>query len=442
LTIRNSTFTANGSNNGAVLADSGTVNLYNNIFANSDSGADCYRNNITGAIVNFSAGASNLIETNAVAPNNCGVAVTNYIAADPDLGTLTGSPGYYPLNVSSPAINVGDVATCNTIDTIGTDRTTTYAPCDLGAFESLVVATCTDVTVTSFAQLSAAITDYNTNCIAGDTKTVTVSVPVTDTITYTGTLPTISNATNATLTIQDGTLNGVDTYLLLTITNGNVTLNNMDLLDGDSTGAYSGGINNAGTLTIINSRFTGNRSNGNGGAIYNSGIATVTGSTFTNNTVSAGGGAISNHNQLIVSNSTFTGGIAGSGGAIYSQFSLQVSNSTFSNNQAAFGGGAIHNRFTATATLTNNTFSANTDTGNQGGAVYTGLGATTTLQNNILANSTSGIDCYKNASTITFSAGTSNLIETDAGGANACGVAGTNYISADPDLGTLTGSPA
>ena len=178
-----------------------------------------------------------------------------------------------------------------------------------------------------------------------------------------------------------------------------------------------GAIYNAGTATIENSTFTGNKAvspligssqndgnNGRGGAIANSGgQLTVTNSTFTENsatkhsgalynsggtvnidsnvkfeanTAQNGGGAIGNFRggTLNIEDTSFvdnkTTGMAGFGGAIYntnvepgsseagSSAILNINqNTTFSNNAAASGGGAIYNKSIAHvdgATFVNN----------------------------------------------------------------------------------------
>ena len=53
---------------------------------------------------------------------------------DLKLGSLTGSPGYLPLQTGSVAIDMGDDGKCADIDIINTDRDEN-SPCDIGAFE-------------------------------------------------------------------------------------------------------------------------------------------------------------------------------------------------------------------------------------------------------------------------------------------------------------------
>ena len=138
---------------------------------------------------------------------------------------------------------------------------------------------------------------------------------------------------------------------------------------------YLGGAirNYQGTLTVINSTFSGNSakrdSGADGGGILNDqGTATVTSSTFSSNSSDGGGGGIANTTgTLAVINSTFSGNSARSGGGISSGGTLTVINSTFSGNSAA-------------------TFPFNL-----GGGIW--IFGNATLKNTLLAKSPSGGNC-------------------------------------------------
>ena len=132
---------------------------------------------------------------------------------------------------------------------------------------------------------------------------------------------------------------------------GNVTISNVDF--SNNTCGNGGAIRNAGTLTVLDSTFSGNTADasnvpnegdGGGGAIYNATAAhlTVSGSTFVDNEATYGpGGAINNY-----------------------EHELTVTNSTFSGNSAYLFGGAISNyNPVATLSVTNSTFAGNTVTG-------------------------------------------------------------------------------
>ncbi len=116
---------------------------------------------------------------------------------------------------------------------------------------------------------------------------------------------------------------------------------------GSSSANYGAGMyNSAGSPTLINCTFSGNRG-GSGGGIYNSSSSPA----LTNCTVS-GNWAL------------YGGGIYNSGG------SPTVTNCTFSGNSAAYGdGGGMYNRSSSSPALTNCTFSGNW-AGDRGDGIY------------------------------------------------------------------------
>jgi LPXTG-site transpeptidase (sortase) family protein len=240
----------------------------------------------------------------------------------------------------------------------------------------------------------------------------------------------------------------------LTVTNSTFSNNNADygggiLNDGTLTvtnstfsnnNAYYGGgiLNYNGALTVTNSTFAGNSATYDGGGIYNyAGTLTVTNSTFSNNSATNDGGGIYNDDSgtLSVTKSTFSDNSAGNeGGGILNYGTLTVTNATFSGNSANYYGGGIENY--GTLTVTNSTFSGNSVDYGSGGGIYNDYEAT--LNNTIIANSTGG-DCRGSLS----GTNNNNLIEDT--GFNACGLTNgvnDNIIGFDPDLDTLTGSPA
>jgi hypothetical protein len=187
-----------------------------------------------------------------------------------------------------------------------------------------------------------------------------------------------------------------------------------------------GGIASYGTLTVVDSTFSGNSANGSlsgGGGISNAGPATVTGSALSGNSASAGG-AILNNNEgpLTMVNCTLSGNSAvlngpgsGLGGAIYTE-----------------GGGL---------TLTSCTLSANSSDRLAGGVVMSS-GNETTLGNTIIAGNSAppgfSPDLVVFGSAPIHSNGY-NLIG-NAGGASgftATDLVGTGANPIDPQLGQL-----
>jgi hypothetical protein len=148
-TITNSTFFANSiSGPGGGAADvyhygsTSTLNLYNNILANS-TGGNCLNDFSAGPVT----GNNNLIEDSSSACGFTHGSNGNIVGSDPILGTLTGSPAYFPLNTGSPAIDAGDDAICAAAPVSNTSQNgvsrTQGAHCDIGAFENLVIFTLT-----------------------------------------------------------------------------------------------------------------------------------------------------------------------------------------------------------------------------------------------------------------------------------------------------------
>ena len=230
----------------------------------------------------------------------------------------------------------------------------------------------------------------------------------------------------------------------LTIANGN----------GSGSGGLSGGITNAGVLTIANCTLSGNATNTIGGAISNSGTLTLTGSILSTNSATINGGALDNSGTATLTNDTVINSFSpGDGGAISnSGGTLTITASTVSNNTSGNLGGGISND--ATLTLANCTIANNTARV-AGGGIENGTGqvqctnctiannsaatngginnaATFTLNNTIVAGNSTG-DIGGAAADFTSSC---NLIQNDSGSGLSNGVNG-NQIGADPRLRPL-----
>jgi hypothetical protein len=106
----------------------------------------------------------------------------------------------------------------------------------------------------------------------------------------------------------------------------------------------------------------------------------------------SGGGGIFNGGFLEVTNSTISGNSGCAGGGIFNYAGiLEVADSTISGNDAPCGGGGILNTFLAGGIVTNSTISGNSASG-RGGGIFNDAGIT--LRNTIVANSTSGGNCF------------------------------------------------
>lgn len=162
LTISNSTFSGNSAGRGGVIVAStpisiynstlvgnsasvscgagaifavGTTTLYNTIVANNTSGGAC-RPNCNGSVT---AGPDS-ISDNA----DCGASITQTTFALINLGALTGSPAYFPLNPGSAATDTGSTSICAAAPVNNTSQNgiarSTDGKCDVGSFESAAAA--------------------------------------------------------------------------------------------------------------------------------------------------------------------------------------------------------------------------------------------------------------------------------------------------------------
>lgn len=178
---------------------------------------------------------------------------------------------------------------------------------------------------------------------------------------------------------------------------------------------------------------------GNGGGailISGSGTLSVNNSAFTNNNggIQLGGGIFNFGGTLTVLNSTFSGNTSGDGGAIGALGTTTIANTTMSGNHASGeGGGFFSNSASSPVSIVNSTIANNTTGGDGGGiAVETG---TTQVTNSIVAKNTAAVapNCFLGDTGIIGDGG-NNLEDGTAPG--TCAFA-TNAVHADPALGTL-----
>jgi len=273
---------------------------------------------------------------------------------------------------------------------------------------NLTVTTLADDPVTPISEqttLRDAITQANAS--TGNQEIINFGPGLQGTIDLTSTLPTLNNNISiqgpgaSYLTVQRDS--GAGTFSVFTVDSGQtVSLSGMTIAGGNATtimglgdsSGQGGGINNAGTLTVNDSTFTGNSANGGansgGGGIYNSGTLMVNDSTFTDNSAPSGnGGGIWSDGTLMVNNSTFTSNSAisgdGWGGGIENDGTLMVTNSTFTNNSTAYGGGIFNDG--TTVSVTNSTFT-NNSAPYDGGGIYNNVGVLTVTNSTFTNNST------------------------------------------------------
>jgi hypothetical protein len=172
-------------------------------------------------------------------------------------------------------------------------------------------------------------------------------------------------------------LNGEDNRQIFFVTNGgNLTLNNISLLDGGGAGGNGGAIfiGANGRVTVNGSYLTSNltESGSDGGAIYTSGFLTVTNSTLGANearTAGGDGGAIYiNGGVTVIRDSYLINNQAQNGGAIrLVGGALTLERTAVRSNIARSHGGGLHIESNAGA-IVNATFSNNQ--ADRGGAIY------------------------------------------------------------------------
>ncbi len=413
-TITNSTFSGAGLN--ILYNAAGTVTLRNTIVADGD----CF-----GTITN---GGNNIDQGTTC---GWGSAFGSMSSTNPMLGVFfVGSTWTVELLLGSPAINGVTFNAPNGAPS--TDQRGVARPqgerYDIGAFETIAQSG-PGLVVNTLDEPGYGFCDYAplgdctlreaisaANALAG-ANTITFSVS--GTIPLGATLPNIADTAGLTIDGmgQTVTISGGGAVRVMSVDAGAaLSLSNLTIANGRSSGLYGGGIINSGTLMIANSTLSGN-SAAEGGGIYSDGTLTVTNSTFSGNSATDQGGGIIGIGTLAVTNSTFSGNSSTfSGGGIFGGGTLTVTNSTFSGNSttAAYGAGIY---YAGTGTVTNSTFFGNsahlggggianlyspltivnsTFSGNSapyGSNVFSYVG-TITLRNTIVANGTSGTSCH------------------------------------------------
>jgi hypothetical protein len=173
---------------------------------------------------------------------------------------------------------------------------------------------------------------------------------------------------------------------ILNVGTGNLIIKDATIVSFNvATDGGGGGIYNYGSLTINNSKISGNRSlHNDGGGIANAGKLTISGSSLLGNSApGSGGGALINHHEgvaTIQKNTKVYDNTSGTG-ALFNYGILKVIDSTVSKNNAVYGGGLSN--WGGTLTITNTTVSGNSASASAGG-IHNKDGGTTTIKNNSL----------------------------------------------------------
>lgn len=177
------------------------------------------------------------------------------------------------------------------------------------------------------------------NSLGGETIILSSELIITKSLTISGNIPITVSGNNATRVFNiTSTLPITVTYDSLTIANGNVQTTDCG---GLSLRCGSGiMIQNSNIVVIVaNSTFLGNRAEGSmsyGGAIeVEDGSLTVLNSTFSGNRANYGGGIFGRFSTMTVNNATFNENLAVQGGGIYNYGTLNLSNTILANTPGA-----------------------------------------------------------------------------------------------------------
>ncbi len=261
-------------------------------------------------------------------------------------------------------------------------------------------------------QLNAQVVSSLANSGTGSLRDVIAAAAPGATITFsvTGTITLTSGISfSKDLTIQGPgtallTIDGNDTFPLITAQDGSLTTTNVHLqISGIRFTDGAPALVSQDSLTVENCAFDDNNHSGfAGGAILagvnagsDFGVLVVRNSVFTSNSINSNGGAIFHagslgtiENCLFVNNSCGTGGGGGALAINAPSVVTNVTNCTFVGNASAGGGGAIDTR--GTFTLQNCTIVENISAAS-GGGVQSGAG-TLTLRNTICTNNIAPIN--------------------------------------------------
>lgn len=213
LTITNTTIAAN-TGGGGVGNSGGTLTLRNTILANNSGG------NCSGTITN---GAANIDDG-----TTCGWGTANgsMSSTDPLLGSLSGSPAYFPLNPGSPAVDKGDDSICAASPVNNQSQNGVIRPqgshCDIGSYEQGDILPPQVVSITRF--------DPNPTTAASVRFTVTFSEAATGVDSSDFNL-TLSGVTGASISAVSGS--GLS-YTVTVSTGSDTGTIRLDLEDDDS----------------------------------------------------------------------------------------------------------------------------------------------------------------------------------------------------------------
>ncbi len=183
-----------------------------------------------------------------------------------------------------------------------------------------------------------------------------------------------------------------DQFRILTVnTGGNLTLNQLTVTGGQTTGAAGDGagilVDAGGALTTNHSTITRNIASAAGGGIANNGTTHLRSSTFGRNTAAPSGGGIRNSGLISISKSDIHANTAVVGAGISSTGTVQIEHTSIAKNRAreATGGLFIES---GSAAIADSSVTNNIATEVVGG-ILAGLGTEVTLKSATIADNVS-----------------------------------------------------
>ena len=195
---------------------------------------------------------------------------------------------------------------------------------------------------------------------------------------------------------------------------GHLTLNNIQIYDGNSSDGGGIYVASSAALTMNDSSIGGGIANHDGGGIYNAGMLVINNSTVAGVADNNGGG-IYNLGSLTMENSSISGSTATNGGGLYTLTAPTFVTSTVSDNTATADGGGIY--IAAQITLTGTTVTNNT--AERGGGIFVGNSISSTIQAAIIQGNQAilGGGLYNGSGnpTITDTQFLTNTVSTDEG---------------------------
>ena len=317
--------------------------------------------NITVNAVNDAPSALTL-SANSVAENEpAGTVVGSLSASDIDSSNFT-----YSLVAGTGDTDNASFTVDNVTDELKTARAFDYENVDDRSqsvrvqvsdgdlsFEKSFTITVTDVDDTLIVTTEA-------DSGAGSLRQIVLDAVADDTITFASGVQTVTLTggeivLNKNLTIQGGvTINGNANSRIFNVSSGaTVVLKDVTVTNGNSGGAYGGGLYNGGTLTLQgDASISGNTSTTHVGGVHNTGTLTLqNSSSITGNTTPGFVGGVFNQGTLVLQDdSSISNNTTGNeGGGVYNAGTVTLQdNSSISGNTAGNRGGGVMNYGTLT----------------------------------------------------------------------------------------------